>query len=170
MRITCRFTRMVVGTFALRYQRVRPAGELARAACRPRALTPARDGPLTEDFHRAHAWVSAWRGPPFVQAMEEQLLPELISTCGPERSMAKRSLLIGLSVLFFVLGVVFWLIPFASGIPFYLASIVFLGMGSRRCACWINTREQRLPYKHRVRLRKLMLRRKKAPVCPPPAS
>jgi len=56
-------------------------------------------------------------------------------------------------VLFMVLGVVGWLIPVVTGIPFYIIGLGLFGMGSRRARHWINKLEQHLPYKARLFLR-----------------
>lgn len=85
-------------------------------------------------------------------------LPDLIETKGPERSVIHRVALWTLAGLCFVIGVVFWLIPVLTGIPFYVAGVAFLGMSSPRIGRWINDHEARLPHRHRVRIRKLLRR------------
>ena len=58
----------------------------------------------------------------------------------------------------FVLGVIGWLIPFVTGLPFYAAGLVLLGMANNRVAGWVNRLEQRLPHRWRVKLREWIAR------------
>jgi uncharacterized membrane protein YbaN (DUF454 family) len=57
-----------------------------------------------------------------------------------------------------VLGVVGWLIPVVTGIPFYAAAIVLLAMASDRTREWVNGLERRLPHDTRVSLRRALAR------------
>jgi hypothetical protein len=86
----------------------------------------------------------------------EAELPDLIAMNGVPRGPIKRAALLGAALVFFVLGVVFWLIPVLTGLPFYLLAAITAGMASRRVARWVNRAERRLP--HRVRL---VLRRRR---------
>lgn len=90
--------------------------------------------------------------------MANLTLPDLIETGGPQRSLIHRAALLTLSLACFVLGVICWLIPVLSGIPFYVASIAFLGMSNRRVGRWINYHEARVPHRYRVRTRRLLRR------------
>ena len=54
----------------------------------------------------------------------------------------------------FVLGIIGWLIPVVTGLPFHAAALVLLGLASRRVARWINRLERRFPHRVRVHLRK----------------
>jgi uncharacterized membrane protein YbaN (DUF454 family) len=53
----------------------------------------------------------------------------------------------------FALGIVGWLIPVVTGIPFLVFGLVLLGMSSQRAREWINRAERRLPLRWRRRLR-----------------
>ncbi len=58
----------------------------------------------------------------------------------------------------FGLGVVGWLIPVVTGIPFYVAAIVLLAMASERARGWVNTLERRLAHDTRVAMRRWLHR------------
>ena len=55
-------------------------------------------------------------------------------------------------------GVVGWLIPVVSGIPFYVAGLVFLGLASDRTRRFINRLERRLAERTRRKVRRLLAR------------
>jgi uncharacterized membrane protein YbaN (DUF454 family) len=56
-----------------------------------------------------------------------------------------RVVLVAGALACFVAGVVGWLIPVVTGLPFYAAGLVLLGMASERLRAWINRGERRLP-------------------------
>jgi hypothetical protein len=58
----------------------------------------------------------------------------------------------------FVAGVVGWLIPVITGIPFYAAGLVFLGLASDRTRRFINRMERRLSENTRRKIRRLIAR------------
>jgi len=90
--------------------------------------------------------------PPVGKALEP-LLPE-----GPRsHSTITRVGLFAASGVLFLLGVIFWLIPVATGIPFYILAVITLSMASSRAARLLNRGERRLPYRFR-RWMRLMLR------------
>lgn len=80
----------------------------------------------------------------------------------PRGPIQRVGLLVAALVLF-ALGVVGWLVPVVTGIPFYIAGAVCLGLSSRRAARLVNRLERRFP--HRLRL--LLRRRKPAAVADP---
>ena len=83
----------------------------------------------------------------------EPVLPDLISLEGPQRGVWKRIGLVSASVAFFALGIVGWLIPVMTGIPFHVLGLVTLGMASKPVARLINRWERRLPHRLRLLLR-----------------
>lgn len=83
-------------------------------------------------------------------------LPDLIALDGVPRGAIERAALLVAAGVFFVLGVVFWLVPVVTGVPFYVLAAVCAGMASRRAAAGVNRLERKLP--HRVRL---LLRRRR---------
>jgi hypothetical protein len=87
-------------------------------------------------------------------------LPDLIKTDGRVRHPAKRVFFGIGAVVCLALGLVLGPMPVAPGIPFFIASIVCVGMASERAAKWINERERRLAPRWRVRLRKMIGRGK----------
>jgi uncharacterized membrane protein YbaN (DUF454 family) len=53
----------------------------------------------------------------------------------------------------FALGVVGWLVPLVTGVPFYAVALLLLGMVSDRARRWINQLERKLPDAARRALR-----------------
>jgi uncharacterized membrane protein YbaN (DUF454 family) len=62
-------------------------------------------------------------------------------------------------VLFLVLGVVGWLIPVVTGLPFYAVALVLFAMASDRARFWVNALERRLPHGARLSIRSWLARR-----------
>lgn len=87
-------------------------------------------------------------------------LPDLIGVPERPRTLLVRGALVAGALLCLVLGVIGWLIPVVSGVPFYILGLVLLGLASPATARWINRQERRLPLRWRLRLRR---RRKQAP-------
>ena len=83
---------------------------------------------------------------------EHPELPDLLST-DITRPLWMRALCIAGALVFFVLGVIGWLIPLVTGLPFYAIGLILLGMASSRAARWVNRLDRRLPYAVRVKLR-----------------
>ena len=83
----------------------------------------------------------------------EAELPDLIPEPREGRGVGMRLVLALLTVVFVALGIIGWLIPVVTGVPFYVLAAITAGMASRRVARWINARERRLPLKWRRRLR-----------------
>jgi len=83
----------------------------------------------------------------------ERDLPELLAERPKRLHATWRALALVGGVLFMLLGVVGWLVPVVTGIPFYIIGLGLFGMGSRRARRWINELEQHLPYKVRLFLR-----------------
>lgn len=72
--------------------------------------------------------------------------------------MWKRALLLTGAGCCFVLGVVGWLVPVVTGLPFYVAALILLAGASDRVRVWINARERRLPLAARRKLRSALAR------------
>ena len=79
--------------------------------------------------------------------------PPLIRIRRARRPVWKQVLLIGGALLCFVVGVLGWLVPVITGIPFYVMGLILLGMASPRVLEWVNRAEARLSPKWRKRLR-----------------
>jgi len=77
------------------------------------------------------------------------LLPPLV-----KRPLWVRASCVAGALLCFALGVVGWLIPVVTGLPFYAIGLLLLGMASSRVARWINRLDRRLPRGVRIQLRK----------------
>ncbi|KAA3607873.1 MAG: hypothetical protein DWQ01_12355 [Planctomycetota bacterium] len=87
------------------------------------------------------------------QATEPSLPPLLDPEVGLRHPVAKiLAVVAGLFCLVF--GLIGWVIPILTGIPFYLLGLALLGWGSRRLRLRINAWETRLPHRARVALRK----------------
>ena len=71
-------------------------------------------------------------------------LPDLFRE--PERRHPTwlRILFVAVALVFFAAGVVGWLIPVVTGLPFYAVGLVFLGLASDRARRWVNRLERRL--------------------------
>jgi ABC-type uncharacterized transport system permease subunit len=65
----------------------------------------------------------------------------------------KRVLLIAGAVISFLVGILGWLVPVITGIPFYILGLILLGMASPGIIDWVNRGESRLPTRWRRRLR-----------------
>ena len=87
-------------------------------------------------------------------------LPDLLSTT-INRPLWLRALCVAGAIVCFILGVIGWLIPLVTGLPFYAAGLILLGMASSRAAAWINRLDRRLPHAVRVKLREWTRRTKK---------
>jgi hypothetical protein len=92
------------------------------------------------------------RNHPGIGARLAQELPDLLRTGAPPPLWTRVLCVIG-AVILFALGIVGWLIPIVTGIPFYALGLVLLGMSSQRVRKWINQAERRLPIHWRRRLR-----------------
>jgi Flp pilus assembly protein TadB len=80
-------------------------------------------------------------------------LPDLLKKTARRRPLWQRVLLVAGAVLAFLAGIVGWLIPAVTGLPFYVVGFVLLAMASTRVRLWINRVERRLPHRWRQRLR-----------------
>ena len=80
-------------------------------------------------------------------------LPDLLPS-RVKRALWVRALCVAGAVVCFALGVVGWLIPVVTGLPFYAIGLLLLGMASGRVARWINRMDRRLPLAVRIKLRK----------------
>ena len=80
--------------------------------------------------------------------------PDLLEPHRTKRPVWVRTLCFVGAALFFLLGVVGWLVPLVSGLPFYILGLVLLGMASDRVLEWINRLERRLPVGWRRALRR----------------
>jgi uncharacterized membrane protein YbaN (DUF454 family) len=81
------------------------------------------------------------------------LLPELLRCERADHALAWRALWIVGAVLCFVAGVVGWLVPVITGIPFYIAGLVLLAKAVPAVGHKVNAWERRLPLKWRLVLR-----------------
>ena len=81
-------------------------------------------------------------------------LPDLLPVHRHPRPLWLRLLFFFGALVCFGLGVVGWLIPVVTGIPFYVAAIVLLAMASERARGWVNTLERRLAHDTRVAMRR----------------
>lgn len=89
---------------------------------------------------------------------ESRALPPLFWSDSRRRPTWKKVLLLGGAAVFLALGVIGWLIPVVTGIPFYIIGFAMLGAGSRRATALLNRLEERLPHRWRVGLRRMVER------------
>jgi hypothetical protein len=81
-------------------------------------------------------------------------LPDLLRVRGTRRPRWVRALCLVGALFFLVLGVIGWLIPVVTGLPFYAAALVLLAMSSERAGGWINRLERKIPERFRRALRR----------------
>ena len=79
--------------------------------------------------------------------------PDLLREQKHHRPLWVRVLCFAGAVIFFVLGIVGWLIPVLTGIPFYVAGLALLALASDGARRLINRLERRLPRRLRWAVR-----------------
>ena len=92
-------------------------------------------------------------GPNVQEPLEPAALPDLLHLKAEPPAPWKRVLLALGGVVCLVLGVVGWLVPIITGIPFYVLGLVLFGMASPAVGQRINAWERRLPRRQRLWLR-----------------
>jgi hypothetical protein len=80
-------------------------------------------------------------------------LPDLLREPDGRHPFWLRVVFLAAALVCLVLGIVGWLIPVMTGIPFYAASLIFLGLASDRTRRFINRMEHRLSENTRRRIR-----------------
>ena len=83
----------------------------------------------------------------------EATLPDLLREPEKKRPAWVRVLLLVGALVCFALGIVGWLVPVVTGIPFFVAALFLLGAASSRLRQWLNRAEARLPQSWRIKLR-----------------
>ena len=83
-------------------------------------------------------------------------LPDFLREQNGRHPFWLRLCFLAAALVCFVLGVVGWLIPVITGIPFYAAGLVFLGLASDRTRRFINRMERRLSENTRRKIRRLI--------------
>jgi hypothetical protein len=82
--------------------------------------------------------------------------PDLLREPDQPRPLWLRGLCLAGALVCLVLGVVGWLIPVITGIPFYLAGLVLLAIASDGARSAINRLERGLPRRTRWTLRRAL--------------
>ena len=80
--------------------------------------------------------------------------PDLLRALDHHRPLWVRLAALFGALVMFALGVVGWLIPVITGIPFYVAGLALLAVASERARGIINRLERRLPRQTRWMLRR----------------
>lgn len=88
----------------------------------------------------------------------EKPLSDLIREPDSRPHVGLRIFALAAGALFMVAGVIGWLVPIVTGIPFYIVGLALLGVGSERVRRVINRSEARLPYRWRRRIRRMLRR------------
>jgi hypothetical protein len=83
-------------------------------------------------------------------------LPDLLRERDGSHPFWLRIIFMGAALVCFALGVVGWLIPVITGIPFYAAGLIFLGLASDRTRRFINRMERRLSESTRRKIRRMI--------------
>ncbi|HVQ75930.1 MAG TPA: hypothetical protein VMT79_10380 [Candidatus Binatia bacterium] len=86
-------------------------------------------------------------------------VPDLLPVAGHRHPLWMRVLCFVGGLVFVVLGVVGWLIPVVTGLPFYAVALVLFAMASDRARSWVNALDRRLPLRVRVAIRDWLGRR-----------
>jgi uncharacterized membrane protein YbaN (DUF454 family) len=82
-------------------------------------------------------------------------LPDLLRNDG-RRPLWLRAMGLGGATVFFALGVVGWLIPVVTGLPFHAVALALLALSSDRVGGWVNRAERRLPRHRRLAIRRAL--------------
>jgi hypothetical protein len=85
-------------------------------------------------------------------------LPDLLREQDGRHPFWLRVVFLVAALVCFAAGVVGWLVPVITGIPFYAAGLVFLGLASDRTRRFINRLERRLAESTRRKIRRLIAR------------
>lgn len=97
------------------------------------------------------------RGPtPEEKATREPELGDLLRPGREARPAIVRVFLLLAGIVFIALGIIGWLIPVVTGIPFWIIGIVLLAGASVTIRRWINGWERKLSRPKRVKLRRLL--------------
>ena len=83
-------------------------------------------------------------------------LPDLLREHGGRHPFWLRLVFLVAALVCFAAGVVGWLVPVVTGIPFYAAGLIFLGLASDRVRRGINRLERRLAESSRQKLRRML--------------
>ncbi|MCC7014738.1 MAG: hypothetical protein IT454_19405 [Planctomycetes bacterium] len=81
-------------------------------------------------------------------------LGDLIEAQRPALPPVRRALYLAGGIVCMILGVVGWLVPIVTGVPFYILGFALLGLASPRAARWVNALDRRLPLRARLALRR----------------
>ena len=84
-------------------------------------------------------------------------LPDLLRL-GGHRPLWLRVVGLAGALVFFALGVVGWLIPVITGLPFYAVGLVLLALSSDRAGSVVNHLERRLSRGTRLAIRRALAR------------
>jgi len=85
--------------------------------------------------------------------MSGGVLPPLLRVRRSSQPLWKRVCYFAGAGVAFGLGIVGWLMPVVTGIPFYIVGLVLLAQASGRTVKWINWTEARLAPRRRRQLR-----------------
>jgi hypothetical protein len=85
-------------------------------------------------------------------------LPDLLRDGGVRPPLWRRALYLAGALACVAAGVVGWLVPVVTGLPFYALALVLAALASRRARRWINAAERRLPEPRRRALRRALAR------------
>ena len=83
-------------------------------------------------------------------------LPDLLREQDGRHPFWLRGIFLAAALVCFAAGVIGWLVPVITGIPFYAAGLVFLGLASDRTRRFINRLERRLAESTRRKIRRLI--------------
>ena len=91
-----------------------------------------------------------------VATKKQNLTPpqdELIHPFKGSHPLWLKAILVLAAILCMILGIIFWLIPIITGIPFWILGFIILATVSDKFRKLINRLEQKLPTRARIALR-----------------
>ena len=101
------------------------------------------------------------RSPKPTSLTEGVEIPDLLRVDGGEHPLLRRVLFsIGAAVCL-VLGIVGWLVPVVTGVPFYVLGAVLLAKAVPSFGHWLNAKERGWPLRYRLWLRPRLAARRR---------
>lgn len=83
-------------------------------------------------------------------------LPDLMKPAEHAKPTWLRVVYFAAGITCIILGIVFWLMPVITGLPFYPPALVFLALASDHVRQWLNKTDARLPAGWRLRIRRAL--------------
>ncbi|MBL9148746.1 MAG: hypothetical protein JNM94_08640 [Phycisphaerae bacterium] len=82
-----------------------------------------------------------------------EIVDDLLPPQAHSLSLFKRVLYLVIATVLILVGIVLWLMPVLTGVPFWMAGLVFLARTSERCRNAVNWVDRKMPTRVRRALR-----------------